>query len=69
MKYRLLLQRLDDDDNVERSYMVYITELHSEFTGLRHKPDGSKNNLDVIACARLLEHVFAKVNETSKCPT
>lgn len=69
MKYRILLQRLDDDDNVERSCMKYVTEQQSELIGLRTKQDGSQNKLDVIACARLLEHLFGKVNETPKCHT
>ena len=65
MRYRILLQRFDDDDKVERSSTVEVTKYHSELTGLRSKPDGSQNKIDTLFCARLLEHLFHEVNKPS----
>ena len=65
MRYRILLQRFDDDDNVERSATIEVTRYHSELTGLRPKPDGSQNKIDQLFCIRLLEHLFHEVNKPS----
>lgn len=65
MRYRILLQRFNDDNKVERSATIAITQLQSELVGLRPKPDGSQNKLDTLSCARFLEHLFRKVNKPS----